>query len=49
MGHDSAVRRDEIPPLATTWMDFEVIALSEISRTERVKLPMTLFLCGIEI
>ena len=29
----SAIRKDEILPFATTWMDLEIIMLSEISRT----------------
>ena len=31
----SAIRRDEILPFATTWMDLEIIMLSEISQTEK--------------
>ena len=35
--HYSAIRKDEIPPLATTWMDLENITLSTISQTEKVR------------
>ena len=31
VGHDSAVRKDEILPFATTWMDPDDIILSEMS------------------
>ena len=37
MEYYSAIRRDEIQPFATTWMDLEIIILSEISQTERLK------------
>ena len=37
MEYYSAIRRDEILPFATTWMDLEIIMLSEISQTERAK------------
>ena len=36
MEYYSAIRRDEILPFATTWMDLEIIMLSEISQTEKV-------------
>ena len=32
----SAIRRDEILPFVITWMDLEIIMLSEISQTEKV-------------
>ena len=37
MEYYSAIRRDEMLPFATTWMDFEIIMLSEISQTENRK------------
>ena len=36
MQYYSAIRRDKIQPFATTWMDVEIIMLSEISQTEKV-------------
>ena len=33
----SAIRRDEILPFVTTWMDLKIIMLSEISQTEKVE------------
>ena len=43
----SAIRRNEILPFVTTWMDLEIIMLSEISQTEKVENPMISLTCGI--
>ena len=43
----SATRRGEILPFATTWMDLEIITLSEINQTEKVKNHMISLICGI--
>ena len=32
-----AMKRDEIMPFAATWMDLEMIILSEVSQTEEDK------------
>ena len=37
MEYYSAIKRNEIMPFATTWMDLEVIKLSEVSQTEKEK------------
>ena len=42
-----AIRRDEILSFATTWMDLEIIMLSEISRTEKVENHMISLICGM--
>ena len=42
----SAIRRDEILPFATTWMDPKIIMLSKISQTEKVENHMILLICG---
>ena len=34
-------------PLATTWIDLEIIELSEVSQTEEGKYHMISLLCGI--
>ena len=36
----SAITRNEIIPFAATWMDLEIIILSEVSQTEKVKYHM---------
>ena len=42
-----AVKKDEILPFATTWMELESIVLSKISQSEKDKYHMTTFICGI--
>ena len=34
MGYYSAIKRNEIMSFATTWMDLEIIILSELSQTK---------------
>jgi len=40
-------RKKRTTPFAATWMDLEVIILSEVSQTEKDKHHMILFICGI--
>ena len=42
-----AIRKNEILPLATTWMELEGIMLSEVSQSEKDRYPMILLICGI--
>ena len=34
MEHYSAIKKNEMMPYATTWMDLEIIILSEVSQKE---------------
>ena len=36
----SAVKKNEIMPFAATWVDLEIIILSEVSQTEKDKYHM---------
>ena len=40
-------KKNEIMPSAATWMDPEIIILSEVSQTEKDKYHMMLLICGI--
>ena len=40
-------KKNEIMPFAATWMDLEVIILSEVSQTEKDKYHMVSLICGI--
>ena len=35
MEYQSAIKKNKIMPLAATWMDLEIITLSEVSQKER--------------
>ena len=41
------MRKKEILPLVTTWMDLEDIMLSEISHTKKDKYCIVLLICRI--
>ena len=40
MEYYSAIKKNEIMPFAATWMDLEIIILSEVSQTEEDKYHM---------
>ena len=46
MEHYSAIEKNEIMPFAPTWMDQEMIIVSEVSQKEKDKY-MTSLICGI--
>ena len=47
MEYYSAIRKNEILPLATTWMDLEGIVVNEVSQAEKDKYHMISLTCGI--
>ena len=42
MDYYSAIKKNEIMPFAATWMDLDIVKLSEVSQTEKEKYHM----CG---
>ena len=47
MEHYSAIKNNELLPLAATWMDLEGIALHEINLAEKDKYCEISLICGI--
>ena len=45
--HYLVIKKKDILPFATAWMDPESIMLSEISQSEKDKYHMILLVCGI--
>ena len=43
----SAIRKKQILPFATTWMELESIMLSEITQAEKDKYQMISLICGV--
>ena len=46
MEYYSAIKKNEIMPFVATWMDLEIITLSEVSQTEKDKYHMISLICG---
>ena len=47
MEYYSAIKKNEIMPFAATWMDLEMIILSEVRQTEKDKYHIISLVCGI--
>ena len=47
MEYYSAVKKNEIRPFTTTWMDLESVVLSTVNQTEKKKHHMTSVISGI--
>ena len=47
MEYYSAIKKNEIMPFAATWMDLEIVILSEVSQTEKEKYCMISLICRI--
>ena len=41
------IKKNEIMPFAATWMDLEIIILSEVIQTKKDKYHMISLICGI--
>ena len=48
MEHYSSIKKNEIIPFAATWMDLEIIILSEISQAENNKYHDVTYMCNLE-
>ena len=46
MEYYSNIKRNDIMPFAATWMDLDIVILSEVSQTEKYKYMVSL-ICGI--
>ena len=46
MEYYSAIKKNEIMPFAATWMDLEIIILSEVSQKEKDKYHIISLICG---
>ena len=47
MGHYSARKMNKIMLFGATWMQLEVIILSEVSKKDKAKYHMVSLICGI--
>ena len=47
MEYYSDIKENEIMPFAATWMDLEIVIVSEVSQTEKEKYCTILLICGI--
>ena len=47
MEYYSAIKKNEIMPFAATWMDLEIVILSEESQTQKENYHMISLICGI--
>ena len=49
MEYYSAMKKSKIMPLAATWVQLEILILSEVSQKEKDKYHMISLICGIKM
>ena len=47
MEYYSAIKKNKIMPFAATWMNLEIVIMSEVSQTEKDKYCMISLICKI--
>ena len=47
MEYYSAIIKNKIMPFVATWVDLEIVILSEVSQTQKDKYHMISLICGI--
>ena len=47
MEYYSDIKKNEIMPFAATWIDLEILILSEVNQKVKDKYHMTFLICGI--
>ena len=47
MNYYSAIKKNEIMPFVATWVDLEIIILSEVNQAEKDKYHMVWLTCGV--
>ena len=47
MQYYSAIKKNKTMPVAATWMDLEIVRLSEVSQIQKDNYHMILLICGI--
>ena len=47
MEYYSAIKKNKTMPFAATWIELEIVILSEVSQTQKDKYHMISLICGI--